>query len=73
MRASRAPSRPLYRRAKSAHARRGYGDAAYAFGAQKGYIYTRCEFYDEIAWLETAVEAYEAGYLGKNILARDFV
>ncbi len=42
--------------------------AAKAIGATKGYIYTRCEFYDEIAWLEAAIkEAYEAGYLGKNI------
>lgn len=42
--------------------------AGFAVGATKGYIYTRCEFYDEIAWLETAIkEAYEAGLLGKNI------
>ncbi len=43
--------------------------AAHAIGASKGYIYTRCEFYEEIAWLEAAIkEAYDAGYLGKNIL-----
>src|SRR5688500_11720044 len=42
--------------------------AAKAIGATKGYIYTRREFYEETAWLETAIkEAYDAGYLGKNI------
>ena len=42
--------------------------AAKAIGASKGYIYTRYEFFDEIHWLETAIkEAYEAGFLGKNI------
>jgi NADH-quinone oxidoreductase subunit F len=47
--------------------------AARAFGASKGYIYTRCEFYEEIAWLETAIaEAYQAGLLGKNILGSGF-
>lgn len=47
--------------------------AAHAIGANKGYIYTRCEFYEEIAWLETAIrEAYEAGYLGKNIQGSGF-
>jgi NADH-quinone oxidoreductase subunit F len=47
--------------------------AAYAFGATKGYIYTRCEFYDEIAWLEAAIrEAYASGFLGKNILNSGF-
>jgi NADH-quinone oxidoreductase subunit F len=47
--------------------------AAYAIGAKKAYIYTRCEFYEEIAWMEAAIkEAYEAGLLGKNILGSDF-
>ncbi len=47
--------------------------AGFAIGANKAYIYTRCEFYDEIAWLETAIkEAYEAGLLGKNILGSGF-
>ena len=42
--------------------------AARAIGATKGYIYTRYEFFEEIRWLETAIrEAYEAGFLGKNI------
>ena len=46
--------------------------AAYAIGATKGYIYTRYEFFEEIRWLETAIaEAYEAGYLGKNILGSE--
>lgn len=47
--------------------------AAYAIGAKKAYIYTRCEFYEEIAWMEHAIaEAYKAGYLGKNILGSGF-
>lgn len=47
--------------------------AAYAIGAEKAYIYTRCEFYEEIAWLETAIkEAYDAGFLGKNIEGSGF-
>lgn len=42
--------------------------AGMAIGAQKGYIYTRYEFFEEIRWLETAIkEAYDAGFLGKNI------
>ncbi|MEZ4741209.1 MAG: NADH-quinone oxidoreductase subunit NuoF [Bdellovibrionota bacterium] len=47
--------------------------SAFAVGAQKGYVYTRCEFFDEIKWLDDAIkEAYEAGYLGKNILGLGF-
>ena len=47
--------------------------SARAFGGSKGYIYTRYEFFEEIAWLRTAIdEAYAAGYLGKNILASGF-
>jgi NADH-quinone oxidoreductase subunit F len=43
--------------------------AAYAIGAKKGYIYTRCEFREEISWLTLAIEeAYSAGLLGHNIL-----
>ena len=46
--------------------------AARAFGASKGYIYTRYEFFAEIEWLHTAIdEAYKAGYLGKDILQSD--
>ena len=47
--------------------------SARAFGASKGYIYTRYEFFEEIEWLRTAIdEAYAAGYLGKNILDSGF-
>ena len=47
--------------------------SARAFGGSKGYIYTRYEFFEEIAWLRTAIdEAYAAGYLGNNILASGF-
>ncbi len=47
--------------------------SAYAIGAQKAYIYTRCEFYEEIAWMEQAIhEAYRHGYLGANILGSKF-
>lgn len=47
--------------------------AAKAIGANKGYIYTRYEFFEEIKWLETAIkEAYGAGLLGKNILGSGF-
>jgi NADH-quinone oxidoreductase subunit F len=47
--------------------------AAMAIGASKGYIYTRYEFFEEILWLEEAIkEAYEAGFLGKNILGSGF-
>lgn len=43
--------------------------AAHAIGAKKAYIYTRCEFYDEIRWMNEAIEeAYKAGYLGANLL-----
>ena len=42
--------------------------AGMAIGATKGYIYTRYEFHEEIRWMEAAIkEAYDAGYLGKNI------
>ena len=47
--------------------------AAYAIGAQKGYIYTRYEFFEEIAWMEQAIrEAYGAGFLGSGILGSHF-
>jgi len=42
--------------------------AAHAIRAKKAYIYTRCEFYEEIAWMNLAIkEAYEAGLLGVNL------
>lgn len=38
-------------------------------GAKVGYIYVRGEYYDEASRLQQAIaEAYEAGFLGKNIL-----
>lgn len=47
--------------------------AAYAIGANKGYIYTRWEFQQEIAYLEQAIkEAYAAGLLGKNLFGTNF-
>lgn len=51
----------------------GMAIAAFAIGAKKAYIYTRCEFYEEIAWMEEAIaEAYKHGFLGKNILGSNF-
>jgi len=46
----------------------------YAMGAQVGYNYIRGEFLDEpVPRFEQAVrEAYDAGYLGQNILGTDF-
>ncbi len=41
----------------------------YAIGANKCYIYIRGEFYNEAQILQSAIdEAYEKGFLGKNIL-----
>ena len=40
----------------------------YCLQAETGYIYVRGEYYDESSRLQQAIdEAYEAGYLGKNI------
>lgn len=40
----------------------------HCLGAQVGYIYVRGEYYDESSRLQQAIdEAYEAGYLGKDI------
>jgi NADH-quinone oxidoreductase subunit F len=47
--------------------------ASYAIGAQKSYIYLRGEFHNEIKWCEDAIkQAYDAGFLGKNILGSGF-
>lgn len=47
--------------------------ASYAIGAQKSYIYIRGEFHNEIRWCEQAIrQAYDAGFLGKNILGSGF-
>jgi NADH-quinone oxidoreductase subunit F len=46
---------------------------SYAIGASKSYIYIRGEFFDEIRWMEAAIrEAYDAGYLGENVLGSGF-
>jgi NADH-quinone oxidoreductase subunit F len=46
---------------------------AYAIGAHHGYIYIRGEYYREAGLLNEAIdEAYEKGYLGKNILGSGF-
>ncbi len=46
---------------------------AFAISASKGYIYTRWEFQLEIKHLEDAIkEAYDAGFLGQNILGSGF-
>jgi len=46
--------------------------ACKAFGADKAYVYIRREFYHEKKVFDKAInEAYEAGYLGKNILGSD--
>ncbi|MBF0454738.1 MAG: NADH-quinone oxidoreductase subunit NuoF [Magnetococcales bacterium] len=43
--------------------------AAYAVGAERGYIYIRGEFVREAEILQKAIdEAYKEGYLGENIL-----
>ncbi|RMA97884.1 complex I 51 kDa subunit family protein [Hydrogenothermus marinus] len=47
--------------------------SAYAIGAEKGFIYIRGEYPAGYMILENAInEAYERGYLGKNILGTDF-
>lgn len=47
--------------------------SAYAIGASKSYVYLRGEFYEEISWTERAIkEAYDAGYLGEDILGSGF-
>ena len=46
---------------------------SYACKIETGYIYLRGEFYDLCEIMETALEeAYEAGYLGKNIQGSGF-
>ncbi|SHH17150.1 NADH-quinone oxidoreductase subunit NuoF [Thermosipho atlanticus] len=47
--------------------------AGYAVGATKGYIYIRGEYYGSIENLRKAIkDAYEYGFLGKNILNSNF-
>ena len=48
--------------------------ASYAIGADKAYIFLRWAYKKSETVLRNALaEAYEAGYLGKNILGKDFV
>jgi NADH:ubiquinone oxidoreductase subunit F (NADH-binding)/(2Fe-2S) ferredoxin/NAD-dependent dihydropyrimidine dehydrogenase PreA subunit len=45
----------------------------YAIGASQGYIYIRAEYPLAVQRLNTAIQqAYEAGFLGKNIFGTDF-
>jgi NADH-quinone oxidoreductase subunit F len=47
--------------------------SSYALGAKTSYIYIRGEYFYVARILETAIEeAYEAGFLGKNILGTNF-
>jgi NADH-quinone oxidoreductase subunit F len=47
--------------------------AAYAVGAQEGYIYVRAEYPLAVQRLKNAIsQAEEAGFLGENILGSDF-
>ena len=47
--------------------------AGYAVGATKGYIYIRGEYYGSIDTIRKAIEdAYEYGFLGKDILGSGF-
>ncbi len=51
----------------------GIAIACYAVGAKVGYIYIRGEFFHVQQVLESELaKAYEAGYLGKNILGSGF-
>jgi len=46
---------------------------AYAIGANSAYIYIRGEYQDFEAILQKAIDdAYEKGYLGENIIGKDF-
>ncbi|KAF2958514.1 NADP oxidoreductase [Thermotoga sp. Ku-13t] len=45
----------------------------YAVGANKGYIYIRGEYYGSVENIQKAIkDAYEYGFLGKNILGSNF-
>ncbi len=47
--------------------------ASYAIGARMAFIYTRGEFAKEAGIVERAIrDAYAAGYLGRNILGKEF-
>jgi len=47
--------------------------ASYAVGAHRAYVYIRGEFFLGVKrWIKAIAEAYEAGFLGKNILGSGF-
>lgn len=47
--------------------------AAYAVGASRAYVYIRGEFFLGVKrWIKAIADAYEFGYLGKNILGSGF-
>ena len=47
--------------------------AAYAVGATRAFVYIRGEFFLGVkSWIKAIADAYQRGYLGKNILGSDF-
>jgi NADH-quinone oxidoreductase subunit F len=47
--------------------------ASYAVGANRAYVYIRGEFFLGVKrWIKAIADAYEAGFLGKNILGSGF-
>ncbi|MCD6520175.1 MAG: NADH-quinone oxidoreductase subunit NuoF [Anaerolineae bacterium] len=47
--------------------------AAYAVGAHRAFVYIRGEFFQGFkSWIKAIAEAYEKGFLGKNILGSGF-
>ncbi len=47
--------------------------ASYAVGASRAYVYIRGEFFLGVKrWIKAIADAYEHGFLGKNILGTDF-
>ena len=47
--------------------------AAYAVGAQRAFVYIRGEFFLGVKrWIKAIADAYEHGFLGKNILGSGF-
>lgn len=51
----------------------GTAIAAYAVGANRAFVYIRGEFFLGVKrWIKAIADAYERGYLGKNILGSGF-
>ena len=47
--------------------------ASYAVGARRAYVYIRGEFFLGVKrWIKAIADAYEHGFLGKNILGSGF-